>query len=275
VKATRTRRPFAGGVVLLAVATTIAACDVAPVVPSLSDGGVEHDATFEGVATDVAPETQPPVDAGVPGPCTGATMLGSLAFVSGTIRGSRLDAVVRDRTMRAALLGPAEAPLSGYQQSFDAFASPDGRLHDPFVVNDPPEVISNSLRGYAGLAAAAVGTYSPSSNGCGYFVFEEQLPSPPGVACSRQLAPCDPQCMPSGEVGICVPREPIVRYRAVAAPCVQANGPAAGDWQLTLTSVCPNALADTGIMFESHGHLTATLVNDDDATDTVVMNLDF
>jgi hypothetical protein len=39
--------------------------------------------------------------------------------------------------------------------------------------------------------------------------------------------------------------------------------------------VSPLAVPDGYLHFQTHGHLTATLINQDDASDSVVLDLDF
>ena len=48
-----------------------------------------------------------------------------------------------------------------------------------------------------------------------------------------------------------------------------------GEWLLTLTSVSPLAVPYGYLHYQTHGHLTATLVNLDDPSDSVVLALDF
>jgi len=44
---------------------------------------------------------------------------------------------------------------------------------------------------------------------------------------------------------------------------------------LTITSVESHAIPDTVLNFQTHGRLTATLVNSVDATDSVQLDLEF
>lgn len=51
--------------------------------------------------------------------------------------------------------------------------------------------------------------------------------------------------------------------------------PPQGNWQLTPTSVSPHVVPGTLINYLTHGHLAATLVNQNDPSDSVVLNLYF
>jgi hypothetical protein len=102
------------------------------------------------------------------------------------------------------------------------------------------------------------------------------LPIPPGTACTSPYPPCDPSCEPRGELVECVPAPARMRYWArSAATCGPVQDPPVGDWLLTVTSVSPLAVPYGYLHFQTHGHLTATLANRDDPSDSVVLNLDF
>ena len=211
------------------------------------------------------------MDAGVGAPCM-TTATGSVA-VSGSIRGFKVDAVVRDNGIETYFLGPGASGSSEYSQLFDGIYDA-GNAAEQFEVRTPSDAVTAKLSGWASATAAEVGTYPPA--GCAYFTFEMRLPIPPGVVCPAKFAPCGPECEPVGELALCSPARPKVRYSARPAATCSSNVPSAlGDWRLQLTSVCPHPVADTLVNFETHGHLSATLVNEADASDTVSMSLDF
>jgi len=66
-----------------------------------------------------------------------------------------------------------------------------------------------------------------------------------------------------------------MRNRSIAVTMLRANSSGEGEWLLQLTSVCSRPIADTPIRFKTHGHLSATLINDADASDSVEVELDF
>lgn len=258
-----------GSFVLYFVATSTSACKGPLNASAAADGAVGNDSAVE-----FPSDSDPQTEVGVTGPCTIQTMTGSSVPVTGSIRGSRVDAVVRDNAMQTNFLGPGGSGSSAYAQSFSGTDGTNGSLADEFVFRMPSDVVSASLSGWAGATAAEVGLYP--TTGCGGFVFEMRLPIPSGVVCPLGFGNCGPDCEGGGEIGVCMPAQPKVRYRAVpGGPCSSSGSSAAGDWQLMLASVCPHAVSDTLINFETHGHLTATLINEADASDSVAMNLDF
>jgi hypothetical protein len=208
------------------------------------------------------------MDAGVSGACPGQGAQRSPTPVTGTLRGARVDAVVRDGGVETNFLGPGGSPTSEYAQSFST-ANANGKAADSFVFSLPTDVVTASLAGWVGATGAEVGSYA--GVGCGGFTFEMSFPIPPGVVCPAMFGDCGPDCKPSGEAGICLPANPKVRYgNARSSPCLPV-----GDWHLELTSVCPRAASGSLVHFVTHGHVSTTLTNEADATDTVVMNLDF
>ena len=213
-------------------------------------------------------------DAGMPSPCAGQTAGGSSLPVTGTIRGAGVDAVLSQTGLETTFIGP-DAPASRtYAQSFGPGYDAAGKPVDEFAFAKPSDVVTASFSGWAGATAAEVGSYR--SQGCGAFVFEMAFPIPPGVACPSKFGPCGPQCEGVGEAGICQPALPKRRYRAWReTPCFPSGAAGAGEWQLELTSVCSQPIAETLINFKTHGHLNAILVNEADASDSVEVNLDF
>jgi hypothetical protein len=198
----------------------------------------------------------------VTGSCAGRAPGVSSVPVSGSVRGPSVDARLRERGTVTSFLGPGASATSAYSQSFDRTGSePDGQ----FVVVAPADVVTASLVGWAGATAAEVGAYPRLG---GFFVFEMAFPIPAGIVCSSPIGDCGPQCEGVGEAGVCMPRHPKVRYSA----SLEASS---SDWRLRLDSVCPQPISGTLINFETHGHLTATLVNEADASESVEVNLDF
>jgi hypothetical protein len=102
------------------------------------------------------------------------------------------------------------------------------------------------------------------------------LPIPPDVFCATEFGPCDPGCQGAGELMVCSPANPKLRYSArPSAVCGTSRDPAVGGWVLTLTSVSPYIAGSGYKHHENHGNLTATLINQADPSDSVVLNLDF
>jgi len=215
-----------------------------------------------------------PADAGLPGPCVGETAAGSSLSVTGTVRGPGVDAVLSERGLETTFIGPeGSAPIS-YSQSFGRGYDAAGNLVDEFGFAMPSDVVTASFSGWAGATAAEVGSYR--SQGCTGFVLEMVFPIPAGLVCPAKFAPCGPQCDPAGELAICLPAHRKVRYRAWReAPCFPSGAAGEGEWQLEVTSVCSQPIPNTFINFKTHGHLSATLVNEADASDRVEVNLDF
>jgi hypothetical protein len=200
--------------------------------------------------------------------CASGVSGASAVPVTGSLRGLSVDAMVSDQRLVTSFLGPGASATSPYGQSFDvAGTTPEGA----FVFRAPADVVTASFEGWAGAAAAEVGTYSPMG---GFFVFELAFPIPSGVVCPSRFGNCGPLCASVGEAGICTPTNPRVRYSTLDE--ASSSGMAASaDWQLQLDSVCPRPSNGTLINFETHGRLSATLVNETDASDTVEVNLDF
>jgi hypothetical protein len=214
------------------------------------------------------------VDAGIPSPCAGQTALGPSLPVTGTIRGTGVDAVLSKTGLETTLLGPGGSGSSPYAQSFDRGSDAAGKLIDEFGFAMPSDVVTASFSGWAGASAAEVGRYR--SQGCAGFLFELVFPIPAGIVCPSKFGPCGPQCEPVGELGICQPAHRKLRYRAWReAPCFPSGAAAEGEWLLELTSVCSHPIAGTLITFKTHGHLNATLINEADVSDSVEVNLDF
>lgn len=207
--------------------------------------------------------------------CASGTMHSSLIPVHGTVGGPRVDAVLCDNGAGTSFLGPEGAADSSYAQSLSTTVDASGSLADSFLVRMPSEAVSLSLNGWVGATLPEVGTYASTEN-CGWLTVEVSLPIPSGVVCPPIGESCAPDCEPVGELGVCMPAEPRWRYTALPeAPCDSISDPARGEWELTLTEVSAHAGPERLINFQTHGRLVATLVNDDDASDSVDLDLEF
>jgi hypothetical protein len=210
----------------------------------------------------------------MPSPCTGETARGPSSSVTGTIRGAGVDAVLSETGLETSFIGPDGSGSSPYAQSFDRGYDAAGKLVDEFGFAMPSDVVTASFSGGAGATAAEVGSYR--SQGCAGFVFEVAFPIPAGIVCPSKFGPCGSQCEPVGELALCQPAPPKLRYRARReAPCFPSGAAGEGEWQLELTSVCSHPISDTLIRFKTHGHLNATLINEADPSDRVEVKLDF
>jgi hypothetical protein len=230
------------------------------------------------VAADLAtePDSREATDGAPPARCTAQTVVASNDVpVHGSIRGPKVDGVVCDNGLGTVFLGPEDTAVSSYGQSFDTtYDSNSSSAHD-FLFDMPADVSWASLSGWTGATSPVVGTYDSATN-CGWLKFDVTLPIPPGVVCPNMYGPCGPDCEGEGEMFVCVPAHPTLFYIALpAAQCTAYQDPPQGDWQLTLTSVSPHVVPGTLVNYLTHGHLTATLVNEADPSDSVVLNLDF
>jgi hypothetical protein len=230
------------------------------------------------VAADLAtePDSRQATDGAPPARCTAQAVIASSDVpVHGSIRGPKVDGVVCDNGLGTNFLGPGDTAFSSYGQSFLSTVDSRSFPADDFLFDMPADVYSASLSGWTGATSPEVGTYDSATN-CGWLKFQVSLPIPPGVICPTVYGPCGPDCEGEGEMGICVPAHPTLFYIALpAAQCGPYQDPPKGDWQLALTSVSPHVVPGTLINYLTHGHLTATLVNDADPSDSIVLNLDF
>ena len=205
--------------------------------------------------------------------------------VTGTARGPKVDGEVCTNGLGTYLGGPNDAtnvPL--YVQDFYTTTVYTGAVpHNSmapgvygFLMHAPADAVSAELSNWIGVSAAAVGTYDSATN-CGGLDFKVVLPVPPGVVCPTFLGPCDPGCVGVGEMWVCQPANAELHYPARSSATCESyqDHPPQGDWRLTITSVSPLANPMPYANFRTHGHLTATLVNQDDPSDSVVLNLDF
>jgi len=227
----------------------------------------------------VTPEAMP-----VP-QCAPQVLASELSAVPGTIHGPKVDGEVCDNGLGTFFLGPGSTDLAPYDQDYfttteNAGAAPagsNGHGSYGFLIYTPADALFATLSGWTGASAPAVGTYDYASN-CGWLDFDVTFPAPPGVVCTTLFGPCDPGCeLTDGEdLPLCMPAYPTLHYRArSAATCGPSQDPAQGTWQLSITAVSPLAVPNGFQHFQTHGHLAATLVNQDDPSDSVVLNLDF
>jgi hypothetical protein len=209
--------------------------------------------------------------------CATQTVDPLLAPVSGTIRGPRLDGELCEQGLGTFFLGPDDLDRT-YNQIFyttKTYSVHDSALVYGFLFREPADAQGGDLSGDLDVPAAATGTYD-STTDCGLLDFVVTLPIPPDVVCTTEFHPCDPGCEGYGEMWVCKPAHATLHYAArSSATCAADQDPAQGNWQLTLTSVSPY-IERTGYKHhETHGHLSATLVNQADPSDSVVVELDF
>lgn len=230
------------------------------------------------------PPTAPPATDVAPGRrCAKQSVDSLLVPVRGTVRGPTVEGELCENGMGTFFLDPS-GPDGTYVQDFytntwlDAPYSPtgyDNSLVYGFLIHAPADANSATLTGWVGATAAEVGTYASTAN-CGYLDFEVTLPIPPGVVCTYEVGPCDPGCEGYGELFICAPAPARLRYSArPAVVCGTSQTPAQGSWVLTLTSVSPYIPREGYKHHDTHGNLTATLINQADPSDYVVLDLDF
>jgi hypothetical protein len=217
-----------------------------------------------------------PAEAGAPGQCVSSGTLNPHQIpVQGTVRGPRVDAVLCDNGVGTIFLGAGAAAGSSYTQGLDTTTTESSEpLPDDFLFSMPSDVAFASLSGWVGATTAQIGAYSSGEN-CGWLALELSFQIPSGVVCPRFPEPCGPDCEGEGEAGVCRPAHPTWRYTASSgSQCGSFDDPR-GQWQLTLTSVSPHVVPGTLINYSTHGRLTATLVNEREPSDTVVLDLEF
>ena len=274
---------------LFLAAASATACGNGMRVSGGHDGGVMEDSRTE--PREVLPAADLPsqpdsVQAAeaMPAGCANQVLYSDDTPVHGAVHGPRVDAEVCDNGLGTVFLGPHDYLLTPYYQDLRTTTQSSGAVaygvNGPgvygFLVRAPADAITADLSGSAGASAAAVGSYDSATN-CGALDFVVTLPIPPGVVCTALYPPCDPGCEPGGaEFVICVPAPIRMRYRArPAVTCGPIQDTPMGEWLLTLTSVSPLAVPYGYLHYQTHGHLTATLVNLDDPSDSVVLALDF
>jgi hypothetical protein len=209
--------------------------------------------------------------------CAPQSLQSSLIRAAGTVRGPKVDGETCNNGVGTDFFGPSDR-TPPYSQDFFTTAAPVGYAGSPFygfLMRTPADALSGVLTGTVGVGAAQVGAFDSATN-CGWLNFEVTLPVPPNVACSTTYGPCDPGCEGHGEMLICEPANARLRYSArPSAACGVGKDPAAGGWLLTLTSLSAYIPGEGYGHYVTHGNLSATLVNDVDPADSVVLNLDF
>jgi hypothetical protein len=235
-----------------------------------------------------APDANRFSETALPAQCANQVLDSLTIPVHGTVRGPKVDAEVCDNGLGTSFLGPQDTSpqdtsLAPYAQGYstttaitgDVLAGSDGPGVYGFLLRAPADALFANLSGWTGASASAAGTYDSTTN-CGWLDFDVTLPVPPDVVCTTQFGPCDPGCTGVGEMAVCEPANAMLHYQArPSATCQTNQDPPVGDWQLTITSVSPLAISNGYQHFQTHGHLTATLVNQADASDSVALNLDF
>jgi hypothetical protein len=209
--------------------------------------------------------------------CAPQSLQSSLFPVRVTVRGPKVEAETCKNGVGTDFFGPSDR-VPPNSQDFFTTAAPVGYAGSQFygfLMRAPADALSGVLRGTVGASAAEVGAFDSATN-CGWLDFEVTLPVPPDVFCSTTYGPCDPGCEGHGEMFICEPANARLLYSArPSAACAIGQDPAVGSWVLTLTSVSAYIPGEGYGHYDTHGNLTATLVNQADATDSVVLNLDF
>lgn len=243
----------------------------------LIDGAVQTDTSRD----TLGPDFLNAVEIDQRGPNCGAfTLQYKDVPVYGTVNGPNVEAEVCRHGLSTYFLGPQE-PDSRYSQSF--MTSINREVHTTssdlpsygFLIRTPTNAQVAFLTGWVGATAAEVGVYN-SADHCGWLNFEVILPIPTSVSCPTRFAPCDPGCEGYGEMWVCIPAHQTLRYIArPAATCEMNQDWAKGNWSLTLTSVSPYIVRSGYHHHETHGHLTATLINEADPEDHVKLDLSF
>jgi hypothetical protein len=252
-------------------------------------GAVEPDVRVVEPDTSPVPDVRGPpdtllaVDGGAGNGCAEQRIDSLLIPVRGTVRGPKVEGEVCDSGMGTFFLDPVDANDS-YSQDFftstwvNAPYSPTGYAgsgYYGFLMRMPADAQSAYFEGTLGVRAAEVGIYDSTTN-CGSLDFEITLPIPSGVICTTEIAPCDPGCEGYGELWVCGPAHPRVRYSARSTvTCESSQSSDRGSWSLSLTSVSAYVPRDGYKHHDTHGHLDATLVNGEDPLDYVVLSLDF
>jgi hypothetical protein len=258
--------------------------------PILADARLASDSPSQPETRDSPPEIDaatprdgvPAIDV-APARCAEQTISSGLFPATGTIRGPKVDGVTCENGLGTHFHGPGAANYSSYTQSLYTTSwysssvrssSQDDSLVYGFLLAEPTRSTAD-LSGWVGATSNEPGIYTGVEN-CGYLDLVVSLPIPAGIVCSIPFAPCDPGCEGVGEMWICAPAHPRLYYAArSSAACGSNQEPAQGNWELTLTSASALSEPHGYLNFQTHGHLAATLVNRDDASDSVVVSVDF
>ena len=194
--------------------------------------------------------------------------------VHGTFTGSNVDVLVCDGGVTTYLRGTSSSfSTSPYLQWFqDNLAA---YYFGGFSIRQPQNVDSVDFSALLGVSSTTPGTYT-SAQACGGVVLCVNSSIPVGLDCSTDAGfDCPPGCAlmgPSFDL-TCMPVRPSTCYVAQgSSDCVADTQTPMGSWQLTLTSI---SLFSNQPWYVTHGSLTATMVSDQDATDTFSLSLDF
>ena len=192
--------------------------------------------------------------------------------VHGTFAGPSVDILVCDGGVHGYLFVPTGS-TSPYIESFDEdFAVASSAR---FSIREPQNVESVDFLALFGVSSLNPGTYT-SAQTCGSVGLCLSFPIPAGLDCSTDAGfDCPPGCQLVGPsfALTCMPVQPTTCYVAQgSSDCLSDTQPPIGSWQLTLTSI---ALFSKATGYVTHGTLTATMVSDQDATDTFSLSLEF
>jgi hypothetical protein len=190
----------------------------------------------------------------------------------GTFAGPNVDILVCDGGVHGYLFVPTGS-TSPYIESFDDNLTVASSAR--FSIRQPQNVESVDFLALFGVSSLNPGTYT-SAQTCGSVGLCLSFPIPAGLDCSTDAGfDCPPGCQLVGPsfALTCMPVQPTTCYIAQgSSDCVFDTQPPMGAWQLTLTSI---ALFSKATGYVTHGSLTATMVNDQDATDTFSLSLEF
>ncbi len=233
------------------------------------------------VQADVQAETTAAVDGGPSPPCAPQTLDAVLVPVTGTVTGPRVDGSVCDDGLGSFFM--KDGLYAPYVQSFSTTSQYSSRIDPPgpmeswvwgFLLRQPANSTA-ILSGWVAASDPLPGEYDSESN-CGYLNFEVSLPIPPGIVCPAEFPPCGPDCEGVGEMWVCQPAHPRLHYAARSpVHCLSYDDPAQGSWNLRLDEVSPLDPSAGRPTWRTRGHLTAALVNQGDAADSVQLELDF
>ena len=193
----------------------------------------------------------------------------------GTFTGPNVDVLVCDGGIIVQHFGTTHFTtpyVQWFENNIDVAAS------GSFSVRKPQNVQGAGFTALLGMNSNAAGTYT-SAETCGNVIVCFYFPIPAGLDCSTDAGfECPPGCElvgPSFDL-TCMPMQPEICYSAQGSSnCDETQDPV-GSWQLTLTSISPAPVLSGSVSwYLSHGSLTATMVSDHDASDTVSLSLGF
>jgi hypothetical protein len=191
----------------------------------------------------------------------------------GTFTGPNVDVLVCDGGIIVQHYGTTHF-ATPYVQSFDNNVVASGS----FSIREPQNVQGADFTTLLGMNSNTTGTYT-SAETCGNVILCFYFPIPAGLDCSTHAGfECPPGCElvgPSFDL-TCMPMQPEICYSAQGSSnCYETQDPV-GSWQLTLTSISPAPVLSGFVSwYLTHGSLTATMVSEHDASDTVSLSLEF